>query len=103
MEKLNAVIAKNAKILPDEKTFPRMMRCWDDDEYLLRNIYVLFHDKQLDFPYIGICESDVERYKRGDDKMEFTCYKYAKEIEEPKEMTLSEVCEKLGYEIKIVK
>ena len=103
----NAIIIE----LPEEKTFPRMMRCWDDDEYLLRNIYVLFYDKQFNYPYVGIRESDVERYKKGDDNIDFTYYKHAKEIDEqpkeieeqPKEMTLSEVCEKLGFEIKIVK
>ena len=97
MEKLN-----NIELSTEEKTFPRMMMCWNE-EYLLRNVYVLFHDKQLDFPYIGIYESDVERYQRGDDKIGFIYYKHAKEIEEPKEMTLDEVCKELGYEIKIIK
>ena len=103
---IGEAIAHNAKIIElptEEKTFPRMMMCWND-ENSLRNVYVLFHDKQLDFPYIGIYENDVERYKRGDEKIGFMYYKHAKEIEEqPKEMTLDEVCNELGYEIKIVK
>lgn len=103
---IEEVRENNAKIIElhtEDKTFPRMMMCWDDENSSL-NIYVLFYDKQLNYPYIGILANDVERYKNGDNDIFHICYKNAKEIDElPKEMTLSEVCNELGYKIKIVK
>lgn len=103
IEQLNYYNAKIIELPTEEKTFPRMMMCWND-ENLAFNVYVLFYDKQLNYQYVGIIEHDVERYKNGDNNINMCIYKNAKEIEEqPKEMTLDEVCKELGYEIKIVK
>ena len=85
--------------LPEEKTFPRKMLVWD-------NIYAIPVERIV---ITDLGENFQNRYVVEafepliDNKKRVICYNFAKEIPEPEEMTLEQVCKELGKEIKIIK
>lgn len=86
---LREVKLNNAKIitLPEEKTFPRKMLCWDYNEKEATSSIVHAYVPTIESPWV--CDG--------------FSYNYAKEIPEVEEMTLEQICKELGREIKIVK
>ena len=106
---LSMVQNYNAEIieLPEEKTFPRKMLVWDDDEKNAAERIVLW-ENTFGNPvnkYVAVhnhYENDFEKGKiyptRG--------WQHAKEIPakpEPVKLTVAEICKKLGYDVEIVK
>lgn len=94
--------------LPEERTFPRKMLVWDDDdESNAEPMEVLYklpgNAKQ---PWICVKSSYMDEYLSGG-SYDWDWFDKAKEIDsdEPKpiEMTMEEVCKALGKEIKIIK
>lgn len=87
----------------EDKTFPRWMMVGTNENEIDNKMFVLCRlPDGADRPYVVIFKSDVENYKNGR-SYRAAMYKYAKEIDEPVEMTLEQVCKELGREIKIIK
>lgn len=87
----------------EDKTFPRWMMVGNNENEIDNKRIVLckLPDGAAQ-PYIVVIGANVENYKNGHTYKTAT-YKYAKEIDEPVEMTLEQVCKELGREIKIIK
>ena len=91
--------------LPEEKTFPRRMLVGnaEDGEYRERLVLYKLPGEAI-APYITVVHYKEKEYERGQ-PYSIGTWKYAKEIpeNEVEEMTLEQICEELGREIKIVK
>lgn len=100
------VIAANAEIitLPEKKTFPRKMLVWDNEEKDSEEKIVLWENTfgNCVDRFIYVHPSWEEEYLKGEEYRTSEC-KNAKELPEPEEMTLEQVCKELGRNIKIVK
>lgn len=100
----NSVREHGAEIitLPEEKTFPREMLVSNNgDNYFQRIVLTKLPGGKIR-SYLTVENVSTERFNKGED-YGVILYKYAKEISEVEEMTLEQVCEELGREIKIVK
>lgn len=86
-----------------DKTFPRWMMVGDDERSIGSKRLVLYKlPHNALYPYIAVSGDCIEEYEKGEE-FSINIYKYAKEIDEPEEMTLEQVCKELGREIKIIK
>ena len=78
------------------KTYPRVMEVSVDNENWFKR--VVFMEKNNSF----LSWWDAETLEDAEKEMDIECWKYAREIEEPLELTLSEIAEKYGVsEVKI--
>ena len=78
------------------KTYPRVMEVSVDNENWFKR--VVFMEKNNSF----LSWWDAETLEDAEKEMDIECWKYAREIEQPLELTLSEIAEKYGVsEVKI--
>lgn len=76
----------------------------DNSSSYSRRIYISTTHEKAVHPFTCVTNEDSEKYRKGK-KFNTVYWRYMKRIEEPipREVTMEEICEKFGEEIKIIK
>ncbi len=85
--------------LPTDLSLPRLVEVSNSgNDWNIRTLIAILPD-YCEYKYITLLEGRTIENNNG----HITEYRYIREISQPEEMTLSQVCKELGRDIKIVK
>ena len=75
----------NAEIieLPEEKTYPRVMMVSEDGEKWHKRVFLMYKNGRY------LAWNCAETFEEAEKKMNLTSWRFAKDIEEPKEITIT--------------